>query len=262
MSTDLLGSKTIVITGVGSGLGREIAARLVADGANIAIGARNADQLQAVADEVDPTGERVLAVRTDITDAEACGAIVEAAGERFGRVDGVAQVAAFELVVGGVDEMDHDLARQAFDTNVLGALNVVRAAAGAMRSAEGGSVVLIGSQSMYAPALPQMGYAASKGAMHSAMYYLADELGPEHIRVNTVMPSWMWGPPVQMYVDMQSRARGIEKEEVIDEIVAGIPLGEIVPDEEVANAVSFLLSDRARMITGQTLMVNGGELMR
>jgi NAD(P)-dependent dehydrogenase (short-subunit alcohol dehydrogenase family) len=98
--------------------------------------------------------------------------------------------------------------------------------------------------------------------MHSAMYYLAEELGPDHIRVNTVMPSWMWGPPVQMYVDMQSSARGIEKDDVVEEIVSGIPLGEIVPDEEVANAVAFLLSDRSRMITGQTLMVNGGELMR
>lgn len=262
MSIDLLEAKTIVITGVGSGLGREIAARAISDGANIAIGARNADQLQAVAAEVDPSGDRVLGVPTDITEPDACAAIVAAAVERFGGIDGVAQVAAFELVVGGVDEMDHDLARQAFDTNVLGALNVVRATAGALRESGGGSVVLIGSQSMYAPALPQMGYAASKGAMHSAMYYLAEELGPDHIRVNTVMPSWMWGPPVQMYVDMQSSARGISEEEVIDEIVAGIPLGEIVPDEEVANAVSFLLSNRSRMITGQTLMVNGGEMMR
>ena len=72
----------------------------------------------------------------------------------------------------------------------------------------------------------------------------------------------MWGPPVQMYVDWQASERGIPGDEVKAEIEAGIPLGEIVADEDVADAVTFFLSDRARMITGQSLMVNGGELMR
>jgi NAD(P)-dependent dehydrogenase (short-subunit alcohol dehydrogenase family) len=94
------------------------------------------------------------------------------------------------------------------------------------------------------------------------MFHLAKELGPSRVRVNTVVPSWMWGPPVQLYVKMQAKARGIAEEQVIEEITAGIPLGEMAADEDVAQAVVFLLSDRARMITGQTLLVNGGELMR
>ena len=94
------------------------------------------------------------------------------------------------------------------------------------------------------------------------MFHMAKELGPDRIRVNTVVPSWMWGPPVQMYVDWQSSVRKVDGAEVKGEIEAGIPLGEIVADEDVADAIAFFLSDRARMITGQSLMVNGGELMR
>ena len=67
---------------------------------------------------------------------------------------------------------------------------------------------------------------------------------------------------MQMYVDWQASDRGVSSDDVKAEIEAGIPLGEIVADEDVANAVAFLLSDRARMITGQSLLVNGGELMR
>ncbi len=71
---------------------------------------------------------------------------------------------------------------------------MLRPVATAMKAGGGGSVVLIGSQSMFQPALPQSGYAASKGALLSAMYYLADELGADNIRCNMVVPSWMWGP--------------------------------------------------------------------
>ncbi len=258
----LLDGKTVIITGVGTGLGREVACRCVADGARVVLGARTAAQLEAVAAEVDPTGAQVAAVPTDITVAEDVEGIVAEAERRFGRVDGVVQVAAFELVFGGLHETDLDGFRQAFETNVLGAMTLLRAATRALQRAGGGSAVLIGSQSMWLPLIEQMGYAASKGALLSAMYYLANEFGSDRIRVNMVVPSWMWGPPVQMYVDLQSKARGITPEAVVEEITARIPLGEMAEDGDVANAVSFFLSDRARMITGQTLAVNGGELMR
>jgi NAD(P)-dependent dehydrogenase (short-subunit alcohol dehydrogenase family) len=131
-----------------------------------------------------------------------------------------------------------------------------------MKRGGGGSLVLVGSLSMYLPQMPQAGYAASKAALLSSMYYLTDELGPDKIRVNMVVPSWMWGPPVQAYVQFKAKSEGRTEEEVADEIRARIPLGEIVPDEEVAEAAIFLASDRARCITGQTLIVNGGETKR
>ena len=100
----------------------------------------------------------------------------------------------------------------------------------------------------------------SKGALTSAMYYLAKELGPFKIRVNTVVPTWMWGPPVEGYVEMLSSTQGVDREEVIAGITKNMPLGEIPADEDVAEVVAFFASDRARMVTGQSILVNAGEI--
>ena len=258
----LLEGKTVVITGVGSGLGREIASLCIADGANVVIGARTRKRLEEVAADIDASGERVELLPTDIKEDAQCEAIVSVAEKRFGRVDGMVQVAAFELAVGDLAESDFQWWREAIDVNLIGSVQMLKAAAASMKKTGGGSAVWIGSQSLYLPVMPQAGYAASKGALISAMYYFAKELAPDRIRVNTILPSWMWGPQVELYTKMQASTRGIPPEDVKAEIVAGIPMGEIVPDEDVAQSVAFMLSDRARMITGQSLAVNGGEWMR
>lgn len=258
----MLEGRTVVVTGVGSGLGREVAVQAVKDGANVVIGARTAEQLEAVAKEADPSGERVAVVATDITDPEACARIVAEAERRFGALHGLVQVAAYEYAMGGLYETDFEAWRTSFDTNVIGTLSLIRAAGPALKRSAAGSIVLIGSQSMYLPLIEQMGYAASKGALLSSMFYLAKELGPDGIRVNTVVPSWMWGPPVELYLKLQAKARGVSPEALREEIEAGIPLGAMAADEDVAQAVAFFLSERSRRITGQTLLVNGGEMMR
>jgi enoyl-[acyl-carrier-protein] reductase (NADH) len=79
--------------------------------------------------------------------------------------------------------------------------------------------------------------------------------------VNQVVPTWMWGPPVQGYVQYASQTRDISEEAVIAEITERMPLGEIPADDDVAEAAVWLCSDRARMITGQTIYVNAGEYM-
>ena len=173
----LLEGKTVIITGVGAGLGRECVDRALREGANVVVAARTQETLDALAKELDPDGQRLATKATDITDAEACEALVAHATERFGSVDALVQVAAYEYVFGGLHETDLDTWRKAFETNVLGAMTVLRPVAKAMEASGGGSVVLIGSQSMFKPSMPQAGYAASKSALLTAMYYLADELG-------------------------------------------------------------------------------------
>jgi NAD(P)-dependent dehydrogenase (short-subunit alcohol dehydrogenase family) len=84
-------------------------------------------------------------------------------------------------------------------------------------------------------------------------------LGPAKIRVNTVVPSWMWGPPVEGYVDMMATAQDVSREEIIAGITKNMPLGEIPADGDIAEVVVFFASDRARMVTGQSLLVNAGE---
>lgn len=258
----ILQDRTVLVTGVGAGLGAEVARLALRDGANVVLAARTEKVLEATAKELDESGRRVAWSRTDITQPEDCAKLVEVAQERFGAVHALVQVAAYELAFGGLADADLSAWQTAFDTNVLGSYKLVRAVAPAMREAGGGSVVLIGSQSMYVPQMPQAGYAASKGALLSAMYYLADELGPDKIRVNMVVPSWMWGPPVQAYLKFEASKRGIGEDELLAEITGRMPLGEMTADEEVAEAAVFLASERARKITGQSLMVNGGEMMR
>ncbi len=187
---------------------------------------------------------------------------MQTAADRFGGVDAVVQVAAFETITSTMEQTTPDEWRQSFDTNVVGSVQVARAATPHLKARGGGSIVFIGTQAMWLPQMPQLAYGASKGALLSAMYYLVQELGPAKIRVNMVVPTWMWGPPVQMYVKFQAQSRGVEENDIVREITANMPLGEIPADEDVAEAVIFLCSDRARMITGQTLTVNAGEHMR
>lgn len=256
----LLTDKTVLITGVGTGLGRECALAVRREGANVVIAARTRETLEAVGAEVDPTGDHVLAHPADLTDPASCEALVAAAIDRFGTIDACAQVAAYDNAWGGLQDFDPEHWRRAFDTNVLGTLNVLRPVAKVMADGGGGSVVLIGSQSMFMPQLAQAGYAASKGALLSAMYHLADELGPDNIRCNMVVPSWMLGPPVQMLIDYRMASEDKTADEVLHDIAGGFPLQRMTGDDEVADVVAFFCSDLAKAVTGQHLLVNAGEL--
>jgi NAD(P)-dependent dehydrogenase (short-subunit alcohol dehydrogenase family) len=258
----LLQNKTVVVSGVGPGLGHEIATLALRDGANVVVAARKQGKLEAIANELDASGKRVAHCPTDINDTGQCERLMQTAADRFGGVDAVVQVAAFETITSTMEHTTPDEWRQSFDTNVVGSVQVARAATPHLKARGGGSIVLIGTQAMWLPQMPQLAYGASKGALLSAMYYLVQELGPAKIRVNMVVPTWMWGPPVQMYVKFQAQSRGVEEDDIVREITANMPLGEIPADEDVAEAVIFLCSNRARMITGQTLTVNAGEHMR
>jgi NAD(P)-dependent dehydrogenase (short-subunit alcohol dehydrogenase family) len=258
----LLEGKTILVTGVGPGLGSECAASALKLGANVVIAARNEAKLAGLAADLDPTGERIAFKATDITDADACEELVDAATSRFGQLNGLIQVAAYENVWGGLYDAKFENWRTAFETNVLGALTVLRPAAKALKAAGGGGVVFIGSQSMFKPSMPQAGYAASKNALLTTMYYLVDELGPDNIRLNMVVPSWMWGPPVEMLIDYNAKTKNITRDEALHEIVGTFPLRRMTEDGEVADVAAFFVSDLAKAVTGQHLLVNGGELSR
>ncbi|MFD5628565.1 SDR family oxidoreductase [Streptomyces sp. NPDC127072] len=259
----LLAGRTIVVSGVGAGLGHQIAAAVVRDGGNAVLGARTEANLAKCAAELDPDGAHTAFRATDITDEGQCEDLAALAVERFGRIDGVAHVAAWDSYFGGLQDADFTTWRSVIDVNLLGTLRMTRACLPALK-ADGGSVVVIGTQSAVAAPSQvwQAAYAASKGALTSAMYSLARELGPYRIRVNTVLPGWMWGPPVQAYVQFTAHTEGVPEAEVLARLTERMALPELATDGDVADAVVFLASDRARAITGQSLLVNAGELMR
>lgn len=259
----LLEGKTVVVSGVGAGLGHQVAAAVVRDGGRAVLGARTEANLAKSAGEIDPEGTRTVFRSTDITDEAQCEALADLARERFGGIDAVVHVAAWDSYFGGVQDADFATWEQVIDVNLLGTLRMTRACLPALKE-RGGSVVFIGTQSaVAAPSqVRQAAYAASKGALTSAMYSLAHEVGPDRIRVNTVLPGWMWGPPVEAYVQFTAHTEGVPEEEVRGRLAARMALPDLATDGDVADAAVFLASDMARAITGQSLLVNAGELMR
>ncbi|MFI7018631.1 SDR family oxidoreductase [Streptomyces sp. NPDC050164] len=259
----LLAGKTVVVSGVGAGLGRQVAAAVVRDGGRAVLGARTEANLAKTAAELDPDASRTAYRATDIADEGQCEALAGLARERFGRIDAVVHVAALDGYFGGLEDADFEAWRAVLDVNLLGTLRMTRACLPALKEG-GGSVVFVGTQSaVAAPSrVRQAAYAASKGALMSAMYSLARELGPYRIRVNAVLPGWMWGPPVQAYVRFTASKEGVSEAEVLGRLTGRTALPELATDADVADAAVFLASDRARAITGQSLLVNAGELMR
>ncbi|MBD0844303.1 SDR family oxidoreductase [Streptomyces sp. TRM68416] len=259
----VLTGRTVVVSGVGAGLGHQVAAAVVRDGGNAVLGARTESSLAKSAAEIDPDGAHTAYRPTDITDEQQCLALAELARERFGRIDAVVHVAAWDSYFGGLEDADFTTWRSVIDVNLLGTLRMTRACLPALK-VRGGAVVFIGTQSAVAAPtqVRQAAYAASKGALTSAMYSLARELGPHRIRVNSVLPGWMWGPPVQAYVRFTAETEGAPESEVLNRLTERMALPELATDADVANAAVFLTSDRARAITGQSLLVNAGELMR
>jgi NAD(P)-dependent dehydrogenase (short-subunit alcohol dehydrogenase family) len=259
----MLEGKSVLVVGVGTGLGREIAAVAARDGASVTIAARNEDNLRSVAADLDPSGERVAYCATDISDPAQLERLMSTVEDRFGALHGLVICASNDTSMGGITTTSDDDWAKTFEINVFATARTVKAAV-PMLSQQGGSIVFVGSQQWIYPArdMQQLAYGASKGAGVSMMYALSHELGAHKIRVNTVVPSWMWGPNVGLYVTWQAGVQNRPEAEIKAELDAKFSLGEMATDHDVAETIGFFLSDRARSITGQSLLVNAGELAR
>jgi NAD(P)-dependent dehydrogenase (short-subunit alcohol dehydrogenase family) len=259
-SNGLLHGKVCIVSGVGPGLGRQAARALATHGADLVLSARRQSSLNEVASEVREMGARALTVPTDITDPEQCAHVIIRATEEFGGVDVLVNNAFRFDAFQSFETVDLGLWRKIMDVNLFGSLQMTRAALPAMKERGAGSVVMVASMVARQPQPLQGGYAISKGALLTATRVLAFELGPSGIRVNAVVPGWMSGPSVDVYVQMTSEARGVAAHAIIDELNARVPLGRIPSDEEVAGSIVYLASDLSSAMTGQAIDTNGGEM--
>lgn len=257
----LLENKVVVVSGVGPGMGTEMARAAVREGADLVMGARNAEHLERVAEELAPSQRRVIWRPTDITEASQCQALAAAAMGEFGRVDALVNNAYRPTAYLPFEKMRADDWRIQFEVNFVGAMQMVQAFLPALRAAKGGAIANISSIGGRRPHVNQLDYGASKAALQAATRNLALELGPDGIRVNTLAMGWMQGPSVERAVEGLAKHRGIDLEDARQEIHKRAVLGEIPDDADCANAVIFMISDYARGITGALLDVNGGEFM-
>ncbi|HYD62063.1 MAG TPA: SDR family oxidoreductase [Noviherbaspirillum sp.] len=261
----LLKDKVVLISGIGPGLGVKLAVEAAREGARaVVLAARTQSKLDDAEKRIAALGVdcEVLKVATDITDRAQCRKLVQQASERFGRIDGLLNSA---FIHGNfpepIESADLEVWRSVFDTNLFGTMTLTQEILPQMNKQGGGAIAMINTAAARRPFPGEAGYAASKGALAVAVKYLAKELGPHGVRVNSVFMGWMWGEPVQGYVRHAAAEHGIPEEQVIAPIVANIALGRIPTDDDCAKAALFLVSDYANAVSGASLDANGGEYM-
>lgn len=232
--------KTAIVTGAASGMGRATAAQLVKEGWDVLA-------LDRVATEFEAHGETVRTTAVDVTRRDdvrdAVAAHVAASGNSVSLVANVAGI----YPPSNLADFTEDLYRKVFDVNVLGVLNVTAEAVAHMES--GGAVVNFASVDAFTVSPGQLLYGASKAAVVMLTKELALELAPRGIRVNAIAPGWVNTPGNEATGRMAAAA-------------ASIPLGRVAQPEEIARWVSILGSPDARFMTGETIVLSGGNVLR
>ncbi|CAN5592558.1 SDR family oxidoreductase [soil metagenome] len=255
----LLEGKVAIVSGVGPGLGRDIAVAFAREGADVVLGGRTEAKLAKVAAEIDEPGRRALVVVADVTDPAACDALVTRAAAELGGIDVLVNNAFHDGDHKRFLDADLDDWRATMEVNLFGALTMTRAAVPHLAASGDGRVIMINTMSTQR-IQPRWGaYAASKSALAAATKTLAAELGPQGIRVNGVHPGYIWGDSVEWWFNHQAERRGVTFDEVYQEVAGETALGYLPSSAEIAGTVVYLASELARPVTGQAISVNAGH---
>ena len=255
----LLAGRGAIVSGIGPGAGRSIALAFAREGADVVLAARSVASLEAVAAEVRALGRRALVLATDVSRPEDCRRLADTAHAELGRIDVLVNNAFRSAPYEAVEEASMDEWRKIFDVNLFGSVQLSQAVVPHMKARRAGSIVMVNSMSVRIVEPRFGGYAASKGALMTAAQTMARELGAYGIRVNSVVPGYIWGPALARYFERLAAERGVTPEAVYAEVASRTALNHIPDSDEVADAVVFLASDLARAVTGQALDVNGGH---
>jgi len=243
----------VIVNGGTQGLGEAIARKLVADGARgLVLGGRSSDRGQALADELDSLGTPSLFVEADMADAEAPEALVEACTHRFGRVDGLANVAALTTRATLFADTPEHFERM-MRLNLQAPYFLIRAVARRMiADGTAGSIVNVGSTSGHGGQSKLGAYSISKGGLAVMTRNLAFGLMRHGIRVNQVNPGWM---ETESEHRIQREEDGMP-ENWLELAAPARPLGRLVQPWEVANAIAYCLSPSSGLMTGNTIDID------
>jgi NAD(P)-dependent dehydrogenase (short-subunit alcohol dehydrogenase family) len=247
--------KVLLVTGASTGLGAALAVGAATRGAKAVIVnyAKSHAEAEATAAAVRAAGAAVVLAQGDVSDDEACRAIAAAAAP-FGCIDALANNAGVTMFApkhGELDALDRTDFERIFAVNVIGPYQMLRAARPLLEAAERASVLMVSSIAGVTGIGSSVAYAASKGALNTMTLSLARVLGPK-IRVNALCPGFIDTP-------WHERGYGVEGADRVRENTKRItPLQVASTAEDIADAGLFLLSDAARHVTGETLLVDAG----
>jgi NAD(P)-dependent dehydrogenase (short-subunit alcohol dehydrogenase family) len=253
-----LQDKVLVVSGVGPDLGRQIAVRGAAAGADVVLAARTVSRLEEVAAEIKELGRRALVVPTDMTVEADAERLARTAVAEFGKVDALVHNALVMPPISDLAKVDLEAVQAGFNNNVISALRMTRLFIPALAETKG-AVVMVNSMVIRFSQLTMGPYKMAKSSLLAMASSLATELGPQGIRVNSVAPGHIWGESLKWYFNYLAKKRGVPADEIYAETARNIDLQRLPEPDEIADAVLFLASPLARAITGQCLDVNCGE---
>lgn len=243
-----LAGRVALVTGAGRGIGRACALELARQGAKVALGLRDPLRGEGVAEEIRAAGGEALALRMDVTDLSGIDAAVEEAEARVGPIWALVNNVGFSRPAPALEVTPEDWDAM-MDANLKGAFFAGQAVARRMAKRGGGRIVNMGSQAGAVALADESVYCISKAAMAHMTRCWAVEWGPLGISVSCVAPT---------FTRTEGAAVWLEDEAFRDSVLRRIPLGRIATVEEVARAVAFLASPGSGMITGATLLLDGG----
>jgi 3-oxoacyl-[acyl-carrier protein] reductase len=242
--------KRVVVAGGSRGIGRSIALGFAGAGADVSICAREAQALAATGEEIERRGVKAHAVTCDLSDAEQIARYIPDAAEFLGGIDILVNNAS------GFGSTDDEAGwAVSMSVDVMATVRASHAAVPFIARSGGGSIVNISSISGFRPSLRTAPYAAVKAAVIQYTSTQALALAPKNIRVNCVAPGSIEFPGGSW------EKRKTENPRLYERILGSIPFGRLGTPEEVADVVMFLASPMARWVTGQTLIVDGGQIL-
>jgi 3-oxoacyl-[acyl-carrier protein] reductase len=244
MTSVELSGKVALVTGASRGIGYGVAEALIARGDRVCITGRNEDALKEAVEQLG--ADRAVYVAGKAHDEDHQAVAVERTMEAFGRVDYLVNNAGTNPVFGPIADLDLNVARKVFETNVVSALGFAQRTWHAWQKDNGGAIVNIASVAGLSPS-PFIGaYGVSKAAMINLTVQLAHEFAPR-VRVNAIAPA------VVKTKFAQALYEGRE-----EEAAAAYPLGRLGVPSDIGGAAAFLTSEQSDWVTGQTLVVDGG----
>jgi 3-oxoacyl-[acyl-carrier protein] reductase len=249
-SSKQLEGKVALVTGAGQGIGREVAQAFSAAGAHVVVADLDEANARQVADALVKTGASAASVAVDVADEASVARMIDAAQAEFGRVDALVNAAAIfsTLTMKPFEEIDGQEWRKVLDVNITGTFLCCQAVAAIMRSQEAGSIINISSATVLGGRPGYLHYVTSKAAIVGMTRSLARELGASGITVNVIMPgSVETGIP-----------RDSARPDSVTEIVGNQAIKRRMVSADLVGAALFLASDAAQMMTGQTMVVDGG----